>query len=104
MEKKTKIVCVGAGYVGGPTMAIIALKCPEYDVYVYDMNRTIIDAWNSDNLPVYEIGLKEIIEKTRKKNLFFTSDLQETLNDCQILFLAVNTPTKKTRERKRQCS
>jgi len=95
MEKKTKIVCVGAGYVGGPTMAIIALKCPEYYVYVYDMNRTIIDAWNSDNLPVYEIGLKEIIEKTRKKNLFFTSDLQETLNDCQILFLAVNTPTKK---------
>ena len=70
MKVKT-ICCIGAGYVGGPTMAVIALKCPHVNVYVVDINKSKIDLWNHenlDNLPVYEPGLKEIVSKTRNKN------------------------------------
>ena len=70
---KKEICCIGAGYVGGPTMAVIALKCPEYNITVVDINKHRIDAWNGDTkkLPIYEPGLQEIVEETRGKNLFF---------------------------------
>jgi UDPglucose 6-dehydrogenase len=92
-EKRTQIVCIGAGYVGGPTMAIIALKCPHVDVTVFDLAKTRIDAWNSDQLPIYEPGLQEVVEEVRGKNLFFTSD-DSCLPKADIIFISVNTPTK----------
>ena len=96
MKVKT-ICCIGAGYVGGPTMAVIALKCPHVNVYVVDINKSKIDLWNHenlDNLPVYEPGLKEIVSKTRNKNLFFSTDINLAINKSEMIFLAVNTPTK----------
>ncbi len=96
MKVKT-ICCIGAGYVGGPTMAVIALKCPHINVYVVDINQTKIDLWNDenlDNIPVYEPGLKEIVSKTRNKNLFFSTDINLAINKSEMIFLAVNTPTK----------
>lgn len=96
MKVKT-ICCIGAGYVGGPTMAVIALKCPHINVYVVDINQTKIDLWNDenlDNIPVYESGLKEIVSKTRNKNLFFSTDINLAINKSEMIFLAVNTPTK----------
>lgn len=94
--KKTKICCIGAGYVGGPTMAVIALKCPHLDVTVLDINKERIDKWNGDtkNLPIYEPGLKEIVEETRGKNLFFSNDIKKSIDESEIIFMAVNTPTK----------
>ncbi|MDR2584204.1 MAG: nucleotide sugar dehydrogenase [Fibromonadaceae bacterium] len=89
-----KILCIGAGYVGGPTMAMIAKKCPQYQVKIVDINAARIDAWNSDNLPVYEPGLKEIVESTRGKNLFFGVDIDESIKEADIIFVSVNTPTK----------
>ena len=77
--KINSICCIGAGYVGGPTMAVIALKCPHINVNVVDINQSKIDLWNHknlDNIPVYEPGLKEIISKTRDKNLFFSTVIQ----------------------------
>ena len=74
MDKIKNICCIGAGYVGGPTMAVIPSKCPNITVNVVDINKNKIDKWNSndlDNLPVYEPGLSEIVEKVRGKNLFF---------------------------------
>ena len=68
-----KICCIGAGYVGGPTMAMIAHKCPDIQVAVVDINNERIDAWNSENLPVYEPGLEEIVSDARGKNLFFST-------------------------------
>ena len=68
-----KIVCVGAGYVGGPTMVVIANKCPDYKVTVVDISEERINAWNSDNLPIYEPGLNERVDKVRGKNLFFST-------------------------------
>jgi UDPglucose 6-dehydrogenase len=76
MRKINKICCIGAGYVGGPTMAVIAKKCPNINVTVVDMNQHKIDLWNGDNLdelPVFEPGLKEIVAETRNKNLFLIS-------------------------------
>jgi len=96
MKVKT-ICCIGAGYVGGPTMAVIALKCPHINVYVVDINQTKIDLWNDenlDNIPVYEPGLKEIVSKTRNKNLFFSTDINLAIHKSEMIFLAVNTPTK----------
>ena len=71
--KKKEICCIGAGYVGGPSMAVIAFKCPNIKVTIVDSNNDRIDAWNGplNNLPIYEPGLKEIIEEVRGKNLFF---------------------------------
>ena len=98
MSKIKKITCIGAGYVGGPTMAVIALKCPEINVSVVDVNKNKIDAWNGplENLPVFEPGLSEIINETRNKNLFFRNDIKECIEESEMIFMAVNTPTKKT--------
>lgn len=95
--KIKQICCIGAGYVGGPTMAVIALKCPDLKITVVDINEEKIDMWNSEdlnNLPVYEPGLSEIIEKVRDKNLFFSKDINQAVIDAEMIFLAVNTPTK----------
>ncbi len=89
-----KIVCVGAGYVGGPTMTVIANKCPTYKVTVVDISQERIDAWNSDQLPIFEPGLQERVEKVRGKNLFFTTDIDEQIAEADIIFVSVNTPTK----------
>ncbi|MFN5868964.1 MAG: UDP-glucose 6-dehydrogenase [Akkermansiaceae bacterium] len=92
--KIKSICCLGAGYVGGPTMAMIAKKCPKIQVTVCDMNQARIDAWNSDTLPVYEPGLREIVEACRGKNLHFTSDLKPAIAAADLIFVSVGTPTK----------
>jgi UDPglucose 6-dehydrogenase len=92
--KIKSICCLGAGYVGGPTMAMIANKCPDIQVTVCDMNQARIDAWNSDTLPVYEPGLKEIVESCRGNNLHFTTDLKPAIAAADLIFVCVGTPTK----------
>lgn len=92
--KIKSICCLGAGYVGGPTMAMIANKCPDIQVTVCDMNQARIDAWNSNTLPVYEPGLKEIVESCRGKNLHFTTDLKPAIAAADLIFVCVGTPTK----------
>ena len=97
------ICCIGAGYVGGPTMAVIAYHCPEIDIHIVDSNKERIDLWNSDNLdniPVKEPGLSEIISKVRGKNLFFTNEVDKYIDVCEMIFIAVNTPTKTSGEGK----
>lgn len=89
-----KICCIGAGYVGGPTMATIALKCPHIQVTIVDMNEARIAAWNTDSLPIYEPGLHEIVKECRGKNLFFSTDVKKGIEDADIIFASVNTPTK----------
>ena len=92
-----KLCCIGAGYVGGPTMAVIAYKCPNIKVTVVDVSQEKIDAWNDENLenlPVYEPGLADIIEKVRGKNLFFSTDIDAAIDESEMIFIAVNTPTK----------
>lgn len=89
-----KICCLGAGYVGGPTMAMIAHKCPHITVTVADINASRIAAWNSDELPVFEPGLDEIVKSARGKNLFFTTDKVSAIKDADIVFVSVGTPTK----------
>ena len=93
MNKKS-ILCIGAGYVGGPTMAMIAAKCPDYTVTVADINEQRIAGWNSDSLPIYEPGLLDVVKKGRNRNLFFTTDDVQGIKDAYIIFLIVNTPTK----------
>lgn len=88
------ICCLGAGYVGGPTMAMIAAKCPDIRVIVTDPNEARIDAWNSDVLPVYEPGLQEIVESARGNNLFFSTDIKSAIRTADIIFVSVGTPTK----------
>ena len=95
--KISNICCIGAGYVGGPTMAVIALKCPEINITVVDKDSKKIDSWNDpnyDKLPIFEPGLKEIIIKTRNKNLFFSTEIDKAIYRSEIIFMAVNTPTK----------
>jgi UDPglucose 6-dehydrogenase len=94
MAKRTQILCIGAGYVGGPTMAVIADKCPNVDVTVVDINATRIEAWASDELPIYEPGLDEIVRRARGRNLFFSTDIAGGIRDADIIFVSVNTPTK----------
>lgn len=97
MKKITKICCIGAGYVGGPTMSVIAKMCPEIKVTVVDINASRIAAWNDpdlDNLPIYEPGLKEIVAATRYKNLFFSTEVDKAIDDAELIFISVNTPTK----------
>jgi UDPglucose 6-dehydrogenase len=94
MEMKKNILCIGAGYVGGPTMAMIAKKCPDYRVTVVDINPARIAAWNSDTLPVFEPGLDEIVQETRGRNLFFGTDIDQGIRESDIIFVSVNTPTK----------
>ncbi len=94
MKFKKKILCIGAGYVGGPSMAMIAYKCPDCRITVVDTNPDRIDAWNSPELPVYEPGLDKIVKKTRGKNLFFAKDIENQIKENDIIFVSVNTPTK----------
>lgn len=97
MQKITKICCIGAGYVGGPTMSVIANKCPHIQVTVVDINQERIDQWNTtdlDQLPIYEPGLKEVIAENRGKNLFFSTEVDRAIDEAQMIFISVNTPTK----------
>ena len=94
MPFEKTILCIGAGYVGGPTMAMIAAKCPGYKVTVVDINADRIRAWNSDHLPIYEPGLDELVKETRGRNLFFSTEIEKEIADCEIIFVSVNTPTK----------
>ena len=93
----TKICCIGAGYVGGPTMAIIAQKCPTIKVTVVDLNVERIAAWNDpdvDAIPIYEPGLGAIVAEARNRNLFFSTDVESAIDEAQMIFISVNTPTK----------
>ena len=100
------ICCIGAGYVGGPTMAVIADKCPSLKVTVVDINQERINKWNDDieKLPVYEPGLAEIIKRCRNKNLFFSVDIKKNIQSADMIFLSVNTPIKKSGLGKGQAS
>ncbi|CAA6654534.1 unnamed protein product [Spirodela intermedia] len=89
-----KICCIGAGYVGGPTMAIIALKCPAVEVVVVDISVARITAWNSEQLPIYEPGLDDVVKECRGRNLFFSTDVERHVAEADIIFVSVNTPTK----------
>jgi UDPglucose 6-dehydrogenase len=88
------ICCLGAGYVGGPTMAMIAAKCPDIQVTVADFNEKRIDAWNSQELPVYEPGLDEVVLSARGRNLHFTTDIRAAIAAADLIFVSVGTPTK----------
>lgn len=89
-----QILCIGAGYVGGPTMAVIADKCPDFTVTVVDINEKRIAAWNSDDLPIYEPGLREVVMRCRGRNLFYSTDIPGGIRKADIIFVSVNTPTK----------
>jgi len=90
----TKILCIGAGYVGGPTMAMIAKNNIHVEVMVVDINQERIDAWNSETLPIYEPGLDEVVKEARGRNLFFSTDVDKGIAEADIIFVSVNTPTK----------
>ncbi len=95
--KVTKICCIGAGYVGGPTMAVIAKKNPDIKVTIVDINAERIAAWNDSDLsklPIYEPGLADIVKETRGKNLFFSTEINKTIDESEMIFISVNTPTK----------
>ena len=95
--KVQNICCIGAGYVGGPTMAIIAERCPNIQVEVVDLNEERIRNWNQDDfdkLPIYEPGLAKIVEKCRGKNLHFSNLIKEKIEQADMVFISVNTPTK----------
>lgn len=97
MRKITKICCIGAGYVGGPTMSVIAKMCPEIQVTVVDLNEARIAAWNdedTENIPVYEPGLAEVVAEARGRNLFFSTDVDKAIDEAEMIFISVNTPTK----------
>jgi UDPglucose 6-dehydrogenase len=88
------ICCIGAGYVGGPTMAVIAHKCPHVKLTVVDINQSRIDQWNSEELPIFEPGLDDIVKASRGKNLFFSTDVDTHVREADLIFICVNTPTK----------
>ena len=95
--KITSICCIGAGYVGGPTMAIIAQKCPHIKVTVVDLNAERIAAWNDpdvNNIPIYEPGLSDLVAEARGRNLFFSTEVEKGIDEAQMIFISVNTPTK----------
>ena len=95
--KVKNICCIGAGYVGGPTMAVIAQKCPEINVTVVDINENRIAAWNDqdvDKIPIYEPGLSEVVSEARDRNLFFSTDVDKAIDEAEMIFISVNTPTK----------
>jgi len=104
MNFEKKILCIGAGYVGGPTMTIIADKCPHYKVTIVDINKEKIAAWQTDDLPIYEPGLLDVVRRTRGKNLFFSTDISKEINEADIIFVSVNTPTKTFGEGKGKAS
>jgi len=89
-----KICCIGAGYVGGPTMAVIARNCKDCAITVVDNNLDRINAWNSDDLPVFEPGLDTAVKQCRGKNLFFSTDIEAAIRESEVIFISVNTPTK----------
>jgi len=91
---KKNLLCIGAGYVGGPTMAMIAHKCPQYKVTVVDVMAEKIAAWQTDELPIYEPGLLELVKSCRGKNLFFSTDVEKGIKESEVIFISVNTPTK----------
>lgn len=96
-KKIEKICCIGAGYVGGPTMSVVAKQCPEIEITIVDMNEARIAAWNAcdlNNLPVYEPGLAEIVAEARGRNLFFSTDVDKAIAEADMIFISVNTPTK----------
>ncbi|WP_242083704.1 UDP-glucose 6-dehydrogenase [Aestuariivivens sediminis] len=91
------ICCIGAGYVGGPTMAVIAQKCPQIKVTVVDVNASRIDAWNAadlSKLPVFEPDLDKVVAESRGRNLYFSTDIDEAIHEADMIFISVNTPTK----------
>src|SRR4030065_2424552 len=94
MTFEKNILCIGAGYVGGPTMAMIAYKCPHCRVTVVDIDPERIAAWNSDELPIYEPGLDQLVAAARGRNLFFSTDIEAGIRENDIIFVSVNTPTK----------
>ena len=94
MSEQTKICCLGAGYVGGPTMAMIAHQCPDIAVHVVDLNPKRIAAWNSEELPIYEPGLYDVVKQARGRNLKFTTDVPGAIRESNMCFISVNTPTK----------
>jgi UDPglucose 6-dehydrogenase len=97
MKNITKICCIGAGYVGGPTMAVIAKQCPHITVTVVDLNEARIGAWNdvnTENIPVYEPGLSEVVAEARGRNLFFSTEVDKAIDEADMIFISVNTPTK----------
>jgi len=96
MNSGMKICCIGAGYVGGPTCSVIAYKCPDVKVTICDLNKERIAQWNSQSLPIYEPGLEEIVFSARNRNLFFTTDVEAAILEADIIFVSVNTPTKKS--------
>lgn len=105
--KIQKICCIGAGYVGGPTMAVIAKKCPNIKVTVVDINEARIAAWNDhnvENIPVYEPGLPEVVAEARGRNLFFSNDVDKAIDEAEMIFISVNTPTKTYGEGKGQAA
>lgn len=89
-----KICCIGAGYVGGPTCSVIALKCPEITVTVVDKSVERIKQWNSDKLPIYEPGLDDVVRQCRGRNLFFSTEINLAIKEADLIFISVNTPTK----------
>ena len=96
--KVNNICCIGAGYVGGPTMAVIADKCPNIKVEVVDIDKERIQKWNDKNLknlPIYEPGLAEIVKRCRGVNLHFSNLVKEKIKNADMVFISVNTPTKK---------
>lgn len=95
--KIKNICCIGAGYVGGPTMAVIAQKCPHIKVTVVDLNENRIAAWNDadvENIPIYEPGLSAVVAEARGRNLFFSTDVDKAIDEADMIFISVNTPTK----------
>ncbi len=97
MKNITKICCIGAGYVGGPTMAVIAKQCPHITVTVVDLNEARIAAWNdenTENIPVYEPGLSDVVAEARGRNLFFSTAVDQAIDEADMIFISVNTPTK----------
>uniref|UniRef100_A0A8C6YU33 UDP-glucose 6-dehydrogenase n=1 Tax=Nothoprocta perdicaria TaxID=30464 RepID=A0A8C6YU33_NOTPE len=94
MEPVKRICCIGAGYVGGPTCSVIAQMCPEITVTVVDVDEERIQAWNSEQLPIFEPGLQEVVEAQRGVNLFFSTDIDKAVREADIIFISVNTPTK----------
>lgn len=93
-QYEKNILCIGAGYVGGPTMAMIAAKCPQYKVTIVDINEQKIKAWGTDNLPIYEPGLLDVVRTARGRNLFFSTEIEQNIQEAEIIFVSVNTPTK----------
>uniref|UniRef100_A0A2M4CTW7 UDP-glucose 6-dehydrogenase n=1 Tax=Anopheles darlingi TaxID=43151 RepID=A0A2M4CTW7_ANODA len=90
----SKICCIGAGYVGGPTCSVMALKCPDIRITVVDRSTERIAQWNSDKLPIYEPGLDEVVRQCRNRNLFFSTDIETAIREAELIFISVNTPTK----------